>query len=207
VTPTDSALANTDRPVPLINIANGLTVLRIVLVPVVALTLLQAPNNPDEATFRLTATAVFLLAAMTDHWDGRLARRRGLITDFGKIADPIADKALMLTALAVLSAIGELSWLVTCVIALREIGVTVLRFAVIRRAVIPASLGGKIKTVVQIIAIALYILPLTQTWQTLIAQLAMIAALALTIATGAEYVFQIFGILAAARAERKQGAK
>ena len=102
---------------------------------------------------------MFGVASVTDLLDGRLARSRGLITDFGKIADPIADKALTGSALVTLSVLGELPWWVTAVILVREIAVTALRFWVIRRGVIAASRGGKLKTLLQVIAIALYVLP------------------------------------------------
>jgi len=182
---------------PIANIANLLTLVRLALVPVVALAL--ACRGGTDATWRTVAAAVFALAAATDHWDGHLARSRGLVTDFGKIVDPIADKALMLVTLAVLSGLHELSWWVTGIIAVRELGVTALRFAVIKYAVIAASLGGKVKTVTQIVAIGLYILPLTQEWMMMIAQAAMVLAVALTIATGAEYVFQVVSIVQAAK--------
>ena len=121
----------------------------------------------------------------TDHLDGELARRYGLITDFGKIADPIADKALTGAALVCLSVLGELPWWVTIVILGREIGITLLRFVVIRHGVIPASYGGKVKTVLQIAAIVLYILPGVPDplrW------VAMGAAVVVTVATGVDYV-------------------
>jgi CDP-diacylglycerol--glycerol-3-phosphate 3-phosphatidyltransferase len=188
------------------NIANALTVARILLVPVVGACF--AYEGGENRTARILAAALFAFAAMTDHWDGHLARSRGIITDFGKIADPIADKALILVTLALLSWMGELSWWVTGIIAFREIGVTLLRFAVIRYAVIPASIGGKIKTVTQIIAIGLYILPAGGfVWMTMAAQIAMIVAVALTIATGAEYTFQVMSILSAARAEKADSMK
>jgi CDP-diacylglycerol---glycerol-3-phosphate 3-phosphatidyltransferase len=114
-----------------------------------------------------------------------MARRRGLITDFGKIADPVADKALTGSALITLSAMGELPWWVTVVILIRELGITVLRIIVIRRNVIAASRGGKLKTLLQVIAISLYILP----WSFgLIRPLVMAAAVVVTLVTGADYV-------------------
>jgi CDP-diacylglycerol--glycerol-3-phosphate 3-phosphatidyltransferase len=188
-----------------VNVANALTVLRLALVPVVAFFL--SYHGGGDRTCRIAAAVLFALAALTDHWDGHLARSRGIVTDFGKIADPIADKALMLVALTVLSGMGALSWWVTGIIAFREIGVTLLRFAVIRYAVIPASMGGKIKTVIQTVAIGLYILPITVVWAMLLAQVLMIMAVALTIATGAEYVFQVATILSAARATRVSALK
>jgi CDP-diacylglycerol--glycerol-3-phosphate 3-phosphatidyltransferase len=193
-----------DSP-PLLNIANGLTVARLLLVPAIGFFL--AYEGGGDRTFRIIAAALFALAALTDHWDGHLARSRGLVTDFGKIADPIVDKALTLVTLGVLSWLGELSWWVTGIIAFREIGVTLLRFAVIKYAVIPASMGGKIKTVTQVIAIGLYILPITSVALMLAAQIVMIVAVALTIATGAEYTFQVATILSAARAARASALK
>ena len=103
---------------------------------------------------------MFAVASLTDTFDGDLARRWGLVTDFGKIADPIADKALTGAALVGLSMLGELAWWVTITIAVRELGVTLLRFWVLRHGVIPASRGGKIKTVVQTLALGLAIMPL-----------------------------------------------
>jgi CDP-diacylglycerol--glycerol-3-phosphate 3-phosphatidyltransferase len=166
-----------------------------------------AYHGGTDRTSRVVAACVFTVAALTDHWDGHLARSRGIVTDFGKIADPIADKALILVTLSLLSAMGWLSWWVTGIIAFREIGVTGLRFAVLKYAVIPASMGGKIKTVAQIAAIGLYILPITAIPLVLAAQVLMIVAVALTIATGAEYSFQVASILAAARATRAGAAR
>ena len=134
---------------------------------------------------RIVAFFVFGIASITDMLDGHLARRSGLITDFGKIADPIADKALTGSALITLSALGELAWWVTVVILVREVGVTVLRFWVIRHGVIAASRGGKIKTVLQIVAIGLYILPVGLDG----AKAAVMgAALVVTVVTGIDYV-------------------
>ena len=126
-------------PAPsLINVANALTVARLCLVPVFVVLLL---TGGDAA--RIAAFVTFGVASATDFLDGELARRRSLITDFGKIADPIADKALTGSALIMLSALGELPWWVTGVILFREVAVTGLRFWVIRHGVIAASRGGK----------------------------------------------------------------
>ena len=133
---------------PLLNAANALTVLRLILVPVFIWLML----SPGEAT-RLTATLVFIVAAFTDRLDGQLARSWGLVTSFGKIADPIADKALTLSAFLLLSVAGSLWWWVTIVIIVRELGITVLRFVMLRRAVMAASRGGKLKTVLQMFGI------------------------------------------------------
>ena len=151
----------TDRPPPpvsLVNLPNALTVLRLILVPVFLLALFAEGGH--DTTWRWIAWAIFAAAAITDRFDGHIARKRGQVTDFGKIADPIADKALTGSALIGLSMLGDLAWWVTLVILISEVGVTLLRFAVLRYGVISASPGGKAKTFVQIIAIGLYILPL-----------------------------------------------
>jgi CDP-diacylglycerol--glycerol-3-phosphate 3-phosphatidyltransferase len=179
---TDSAgPAKRERP-GLVNLPNGLTVLRLALVPVFVVFLVEG-----SAGSRIAAFVVFAVASVTDLLDGELARRSGLITDFGKVADPIADKALTGSALIALSALGELPWWVTFVILAREIGVTVLRFWVIRHGVIPASRGGKVKTMLQMVAIGLYILPLpaAATW---LRVLFMAPAVVATVLTGADYM-------------------
>ncbi|WP_182347574.1 CDP-diacylglycerol--glycerol-3-phosphate 3-phosphatidyltransferase [Tomitella gaofuii] len=176
------------RPdVPVVNLANILTVLRILLVPVFLVVLFLGDGHDTAA--RIGAAAVFAIAALTDRIDGEVARRRGLITDFGKIADPIADKALIGAALVGLSALGDISWWITGLIAVRELGVTLLRFIVIRHGVIPASRGGKLKTLVQVAAIFLYLLPLPAGAEPYLLALIWIAV-ALTLATGIDYVVQ-----------------
>jgi CDP-diacylglycerol--glycerol-3-phosphate 3-phosphatidyltransferase len=172
--------AGSPPPAPgLVNIANALTVLRLVLVPVFVWFLLAgAPGD------RAIAFVAFAVASVTDLLDGELARRRSLITDFGKIADPIADKALTGAALITLSYLGELAWWITIVIVVREVAVTALRFWVIRRGVIAASRGGKAKTMLQVIAISLYVLP----WHLGLArEIVMGAALVVTVVTGIDY--------------------
>jgi len=168
------------RPGPgLLNVANYLTVLRLALVPVFIWFLLSGGVSGRSIAF-----VAFAIASVTDLLDGELARRRGLITDFGKIADPIADKALTGSALITLSYLGELPWWVTGVIVARELAVTGLRFWVIRHGVIAASRGGKAKTMLQIIAISLYVLP----WHLdLLREVIMGAALVVTVVTGVDY--------------------
>ena len=167
------------------NVANILTIVRIVLVPVFIAFLLAGGTAG-----LLAALGTFCVASLTDLLDGRLARSRGLVTDFGKIADPVADKALTGAALICLSALGELPWWVTGVIMFRELGVTGLRFWVIRRGVIAASRGGKAKTLLQIIAICLYLLPASLSPPALVRELFMAAAVVVTVVTGADYVLQ-----------------
>ena len=185
----------TDEPVPvaaprvvsLYNPANLLTVIRIVLVPVfLGLVVISGMASPG---WRIAACLAFCVASATDFVDGWLARRFEWVTGFGKIADPIADKALTGTALVLLSAYDRLSWWVTVVILVREWGVTGLRFWVIRYGIIPASRGGKIKTGLQIAAIAWYLWPVPHPFD-LVGPWLMGAAVVVTLYTAADYVVQ-----------------
>ncbi|WP_339131963.1 CDP-diacylglycerol--glycerol-3-phosphate 3-phosphatidyltransferase [Streptomyces sp. f51] len=185
------------------NIANILTMIRLVLVPgFVALML--ADGGYDPAT-RAWAWAAFAVAMITDIFDGHLARTYDLVTDFGKIADPIADKAIMGAALVCLSGLGDLPWWVTFVILGRELGVTLLRFVVIRYGVIPASRGGKLKTLAQGTAVGMYILPLTGALATLRFWV-MAVAVVLTVVTGIDYVRQAIVLRRRGIAERRAAA-
>jgi CDP-diacylglycerol---glycerol-3-phosphate 3-phosphatidyltransferase len=179
-----------------VNPANGLTLLRLLLVPVFAVLLVH--EDGTNTAWRIAAAVVFGVASITDRVDGQLARSRGLVTEFGKLADPIADKALTGTALVGLSALDLLPWWVTVVILVREIGVTILRFWVIRHGVIPASRGGKLKTLVQALAIGLYVLPLPSGAQ-IVAACVMAAAVVLTVATGIDYVVRALTLRRAGR--------
>jgi CDP-diacylglycerol--glycerol-3-phosphate 3-phosphatidyltransferase len=174
------------------NVANALTLLRLLLVPVFGWLLLA--HDGQNATLRALAAAAFAVAAVTDRIDGELARRRGLVTDVGKIADPIADKALMGTALVGLSVLGELAWWVTVVVLIREVGITLLRFVVIRHGVMPAGRGGKAKTVLQALAVTLYLLPLPATWHPM-AGAVLAVAVTLTVVTGLDYVLQAWRLV------------
>jgi CDP-diacylglycerol---glycerol-3-phosphate 3-phosphatidyltransferase len=174
-------------PVPLVNIANALTVARLVLVPVFCLALFAAGGH--DPWWRWTALGVFAVASLTDSFDGEFARRWGLVTDFGKIADPIADTALVGAALVGLSVLGELAWWVTIVIAVRELGITAMRFWVLRHGVIPASRGGKLKTVLQTAAIAVALMPLPPAAAPLVAALFLLAVV-VTVVSGLDYVAQ-----------------
>jgi CDP-diacylglycerol---glycerol-3-phosphate 3-phosphatidyltransferase len=175
----------TDRPVSIWNIANALTILRFVLVPVFLVLLLH--DDGHDNGWRVVAWAAFAVASITDRVDGQIARRRGLVTDFGKIADPIADKALIGAALVGLSMLDLLAWWITVVVLVREVGVTLLRFWVIRHGVMPASRGGKIKTLVQAVAIGLLVLPLDG-WLHDGALVVMYVAVVVTVVTGVDYV-------------------
>ena len=166
----------------LVNLANALTGARLVLVPVVVACLVAGTT-----AWRVAAFAAFATASVTDLLDGRIARSRGLITDFGKIADPIADKALTGAALVTLSYLGWLPWWVTVVILAREVAVTGLRFWVLRYGVIAASRGGKLKTLLQVLAISLYMLPWIPQW---LRAGVMAAAVVVTLGTGGDYVIR-----------------
>ncbi|MGV0716765.1 CDP-diacylglycerol--glycerol-3-phosphate 3-phosphatidyltransferase [Mycolicibacterium sp. XJ662] len=179
---------HTDPLVPrarVANIANMLTGVRMALVPVFVAFLFVADGH--ETFWRIAAFVVFAVAVITDRFDGALARSYGMVTEFGTLADPIADKALIGAALIGLSVLGDLPWWITVVILAREIGITVLRFAVLRHGVIPASRGGKLKTLVQAVAIGLFILPLSGAWLAG-AWVVMWAAIVLTVLTGVDYV-------------------
>ncbi|MEV7871279.1 CDP-diacylglycerol--glycerol-3-phosphate 3-phosphatidyltransferase [Streptomyces sp. NPDC088124] len=184
------------------NIANILTMVRLVLVPAFVYLLLQ--DGGYDPVWRAWAFAAFAVAMITDIFDGHLARTYNLVTDFGKIADPIADKAIMGAALLCLSALGDLPWWVTGIILFRELGITLMRFWVIRHGVIPASRGGKMKTLAQGVAVGMYVLALTGPLATLRFWVMTVAVL-LTVLTGLDYVRQAVVLrrqgLAAERAE------
>ena len=144
----DDPIADPPNAVSAWNLANALTVFRLALVPVFLVALFWGTGH--ETGWRVIAWAIFAVASVTDRFDGELARRRNLITEFGKLADPIADKALIGAALISLSLLGDLPWWVTVVVLVREVGVTLLRFWVIRHGVIAASRGGKLKTLLKV---------------------------------------------------------
>jgi len=173
------------RRVPLVNAANALTATRLALIPVFMAAVVG--SGMTHAGWRVVAAMIFLAASLTDFVDGWIARHYGLVTAFGKVADPIADKALIGSALVLLSGYGHLSWWVTVVILARELGVTLLRFWVIRHGVIAASRGGKVKTGLQIAAIAWYLLPFPEPLAA-VGPWLMAAAVVVTIATGLDYV-------------------
>ena len=184
-------------PVSAWNLANALTVFRLVLVPVFLVMLFWGTGH--ETGWRIAAFLVFAIASITDRIDGELARKRNSVTEFGKLADPIADKALVGAALIGLSLLGDLPWWVTVVILVREVGVTLLRFWVIRHGVIAASRGGKLKTLLQSVAIGLYILPLHGFWRGL-ATAVMAVALVITVVTAGDYVARAIRLRRDARA-------
>ncbi|MEO5920420.1 MAG: CDP-diacylglycerol--glycerol-3-phosphate 3-phosphatidyltransferase [Pseudolysinimonas sp.] len=172
------------------NVANIITVLRILLAPVFVWMLLT--DAGENGFFRYLAAGLFILAIVTDAVDGFLARSRNLVTDQGKLLDPIADKVLIGAALVSLSVLGELPWWVTIVILVREVGITVLRLALLRDHVIPAGLLGKVKTWVQAIAISVALVPfpsLLGEWFNVVNLVLMSAAVVLTLVSGVEYLW------------------
>jgi len=180
-----------DTPASKGNVANIITVARILLAPVFIWLLLS--DNHEFGVLRYLAAALFILAIATDSLDGYLARGRNLVTDVGIILDPIADKVLIGGALVALSILGDLPWWITVVILVREFGITIFRFVALSTRVIPASRGGKLKTVVQAIAISLFLVaPWTflGPWAGWVSWIFMIGALILTVVTGLEYLWQ-----------------
>ena len=170
-----------------LNVPNLLTTVRIIVVPILAWLLFK--ENADTDANRIIAGTIFIVAALTDIADGTIARRWNLITNFGKIFDPIADKALIGVALIGLSYLNLLDWWFTWVILARELFVTFLRFWVINKGVIPASRGGKLKTITQIVAISFYLLPLPESFS-IIGQIIMYLAVILTLATAVDYIMK-----------------
>jgi len=189
-----------DTPASTGNVANIITVVRILLAPLFIWMLLV--DDGADGLLRYLAAGLFILAIVTDSVDGLLARRQNLITDFGKILDPIADKVLIGGALVALSILGELPWWVTIVILVREIGITVYRFIALRDRVIPASWLGKVKTVFQAIAIAFALTPVYQwlpmPWwpgfMDIFNTFLMSIAVVLTVVSGVEYLWQAWRI-------------
>ena len=180
-----------DTPASTANLANVITVVRILLAPLF-IALLLADDSAD-GVLRYVAAALFIAAIATDGVDGAIARSRNLVTDAGKLLDPIADKVLIGSALVSLSLLGELPWWVTIVIMVREIGITVYRFAVLSDRVIPASRGGKLKTIAQSVAISLALVPLWDLlgpWVHVLNTGVMSIAVLLTVVTGIDYVVQ-----------------
>ena len=188
-----------DSKVSVVNLPNALTVLRLVLVPVFVVLGLQS----QSWSALWAAFVVFAIAAITDRFDGELARSWGQITDFGRIADPIADKALTLCGFGLLSHQGFLPWWLTILIAVRELGITAMRAFFLRRGVVvSANQAGKLKTFMQIVALGTLLIPwpyfedlnvANKGWVTVIIQLGQAlagVALALTLYSGFMYVVE-----------------
>lgn len=169
------------------NLPNILTGVRMLMVPLLGWMLL---SHPDDQGWRLATTAVFIVAILTDMADGKIARKYNLVTNFGKLWDPIADKALTGMAFIGLSILGELQWWITIIILVREWGITLLRFVILKYGVMGANRGGKLKTVMQSIALVLYLswLPQMPTPIQWLGWLCMAIAFGLTVLTGLDYL-------------------
>lgn len=184
---TESTPPRVVPQVPVLNAANALTALRLVLVPVFAASVIM--SGMTHAGWQMAACLIFAVASATDLVDGWIARRFGLVTSVGKVADPIADKALTGAALVLLSWYDRLPWWVTALILAREVGITGLRFWVIRHGVIAASRGGKLKTALQTLAIAWYLWPMPAGLAD-VGPWIMAGAVVVTVATGFDYIAQ-----------------
>lgn len=178
-----------DTPSSILNVPNIITIVRILMAP--ALFWMLLADNGELGPLRWVAAVFFVVAIGTDGIDGHIARSRNLVTDFGKVLDPIADKLLIGGTLVCLSIIGELPWWVTVIILVRELGITAYRMAVLRNRVIPASRGGKLKTVLQAVAIAFYLFPLwvlLGDWMLWVNGALMAAAVISTVVSGIDYI-------------------
>jgi CDP-diacylglycerol--glycerol-3-phosphate 3-phosphatidyltransferase len=178
-------------PVPLLNVPNALTVLRLLLVPVFGWVFL---SHPFDISWRWLSTVVLVVALATDFIDGKIARKYNLITNFGKLWDPIADKAITGMAFIALSIVGELAWWATILILVREWGITLMRFLIIKWGVMAANRGGKAKTMLQSWVLGIWVapfhlyfddVPLWLTWPKLIL---MAATVIITVVTGLDYL-------------------
>ena len=172
------------------NLPNALTVFRILALPFCAWALFK--EGGEDPTWQIIAWTSFFLLGLTDILDGRIARKRNQVSSFGAILDPIADKAFIGTALIGLSILGKLPWWVTAIILFREIGITILRFAVIKRQVIAANRGGKIKSLLQNFSVGFYILPLPESLY-LPRDILLGVAIVITLTTGLDYLRNALG--------------
>lgn len=186
------------------NLPNALSALRILLVPVFAVLLAQ-----DTVGSRIGACAVFVLAALTDRWDGHIARTRGLITKFGTMLDTIADKVLVIAALLLLSWLGEVPWWVTIVLIVRELGIMLLKSLLARRHLMAPSRGGKLKAVLQMVALSVLIVDwvglLGETvggWFHGIGLVILYAAVVVAVVTAVDYVVKASQIVRTGPAPR-----
>lgn len=172
-----------------LNLPNTLTIFRILALPFCAYALFK--NGGEDDSWRIIAFTLFFIVGLSDILDGKIARSRNQITEFGKLLDPIADKAMLATASIGASLLGMLSWWVTAIFLIREVAVTILRFAVIKNGVIPASKGAKLKTFFQSFGVGFYILPLPS-YLNIPRDLFMAVAIYLTITTGVDYFRKVF---------------
>ena len=172
-----------------LNLPNALTIFRILALPFCAYALFK--NGGDDDSWRIIAFTLFFIVGLSDILDGKIARSRNQITEFGKLLDPIADKAMLATASIGASLLGMLSWWVTAIFLIREVAVTILRFTVIKKGVIPASKGAKLKTFFQNFSVGFYILPLPS-YLNIPRDLFTAVAIYLTITTGVDYFRKVF---------------
>lgn len=171
------------------NIANIITVVRILLAPLFVWLVLL--DDGEHGIWRFIAAALFIAAIATDGLDGALARKRNLVTNSGIILDPIADKILIGGALIALALVAELPWWVVIVILAREIGITLFRLMALADRVIPASRGGKLKTVLQAVTLSSWLVPtwlLLGSWVLILNWVLMGAVIVVTVATGLDYL-------------------
>lgn len=184
-------VASGDSPVSNGNIANIITVVRILLAPLFLWLVLL--DGGEHGVWRMVAAALFIAAIATDGLDGAIARRRNLVTNSGIILDPIADKILIGGALIALALVSELPWWVVVVILTREIGITLFRLAVLSDRVIPASRGGKLKTILQAITLSSWLVPswvLLGEWVLTLNWVLMGGVILVTLATGLDYLWK-----------------
>lgn len=167
------------------NLPNALTIARILALPFCAWALFK--NGGNDPDWQIIAWCMFFVVGMTDVLDGRIARKRNQISSFGTLLDPIADKAFIATALIGLSILEKMPWWVTIVILAREVGITLLRFAVIKQGIIAASKGGKIKSLLQNFSVGFYILPLPE-YLFIPRDILLGVAIVLTMTSGYEYI-------------------
>ncbi len=175
------------------SVPNLITYVRILFVPALVAALII--DGGEHGGWRWAAATIFIVGIASDAVDGHLARSRNLISDVGKLLDPIADKAITGTTMVMLSILGELPWWVTIVILVRELGITIWRLIEARRIVLPAGRGGKLKTIVQAVALSLALLPLPALvgdWMHWVNTVFMSAALILTVWSGADYLVRAY---------------
>ena len=172
------------------NLPNAITIARILAVPFFIWSLVAVSNS--ESPLRWVSELIFIVIMASDGIDGAIARKRGIVTDLGKLLDPIADKALLGGALVTLSVLGEIAWWVTIVILVRELGITIYRLVVVNQEVIAASAGGKMKTIFQGIMVGFIVSPLTAwfpfDWYRLLEDSLVLISVALTVYSGLQYV-------------------
>ena len=172
------------------NLPNAITMARILAVPFFIWSLVSFSDN--ESPMRWISELIFIVIMASDGIDGAIARKRGIVTDLGKLLDPIADKALLGGALVTLSMLGEIAWWVTIVILVRELGITVYRLVVVNQRVIAASSGGKMKTIFQGVMVGFIVSPLTAwfpyDWYRILEQSLVLISVALTVYSGLQYV-------------------